>query len=144
MDTANFFETEANLPEELRGRVPTLRVIPMVADSNPSGDIFGGWILSQMDLAGASHAHQFVRGRIVTVGIEAISFHKPVFLGDQVSFYTKVFKVGTTSVTIKVESWALRSVSGAYGYIKVTEGLYTYVHIDETRKPKKIKHDQNI
>lgn len=144
MDTANFFETEANLPEELRGRVPTLRVIPMVADSNPSGDIFGGWILSQMDLAGASHAHLFVRGRIVTVGIEAISFHKPVFLGDQVSFYTKVFKVGTTSVTIKVESWALRSVSGTYGYIKVTEGLYTYVHIDETRKPKKIKHDQNI
>ncbi len=141
MDTAKIFEAEVHLPEELNGRVPALRVIPMVADSNPSGDIFGGWILSQMDLAGASHAHLVVRGRIVTVGIEAISFHKPVFLGDQVSFYTKVFKLGTTSVTIKVESWALRSISGEYGYIKVTEGLYTYVHIDEFRKPKKINRD---
>ncbi len=142
MDTQNNPDMEPELPAELQGRVPTLRVIPMLPDSNPNGDIFGGWILSQMDLAGASRAHQYVRGRIVTVGLDAISFHKPVFLGDQVSFYTKVFKTGTTSITIKVESWAMRHTSQkAYEYIKVTEGLYTYVHIDQNRKPAKIHRE---
>ena len=78
-------------------------------------------------------------GRIVTVGVEAMAFHKPVFLGDLVSFYTEVFKVGQSSITIKIESWALRHKYGRnYEYIKVTEGLYTYVHIDENRKPAKI------
>ncbi len=140
MDRTKFKEMEPELPEELKGRVPTLKVIPLLHDSNPSGDIFGGWILSQMDLAGASRAHQVVGGRVVTVGVETMAFHKPVFLGDQVSFYTKVFKVGNTSITIKIESWALRHGSGGkYAYIKVTEGLYTYVHIDEHRKPAKIK-----
>lgn len=135
-------ETEPELPPELLARVPTLKVIPMLPDSNPSGDIFGGWILSQMDLAGASRAYQYVGGRIVTVGVEAISFHKPVFLGDQVSFYTKVSKVGQTSITIHVESWALRHKFGRdCKYLKVTEGLYTYVHIDENRQPKKISHE---
>ena len=140
MDTANFQVDEPELPEELKGRVPTLKVIPMLPDSNPNGDIFGGWILSQMDLAGASRAYQVARGRIVTVGVEAMAFHRPVFLGDQVSFFTKVFKVGTTSITIKIESWALRHTFGNnYEYIKVTEGLYTYVHINENRKPAPIK-----
>lgn len=139
--TEQFFEEiEPELPDELKGRVPTLKVIPMLPNSNPNGDIFGGWILSQMDLAGASRAYQHVGGRIVTVGVEAISFHKPVFLGDQVSFYTKVSKVGQTSITIHIESWALRHAFGRnYEYIKVTEGLYTYVHIDENRKPAKIR-----
>lgn len=142
MSTANFEENDPVMPEELKGRIPTLKVIPMLPDSNPNGDIFGGWILSQMDLAGASRAYQVARGRIVTVGVEAMSFHKPVFLGDQVSFYTKVFKVGRTSITIKVESWALRHAFGQdYQYLKVTEGLYTYVHIDEERKPAPIRHD---
>lgn len=127
------------LPAELQGRVPTLKIIPMLPDSNPNGDIFGGWILSQMDLAGASRAFQYVGGRIVTVGVEAISFHKPVFLGDEVSFYTQISKVGQTSITIKIESWALRHAFGRnYEYIRVTEGLYTYVHIDENRKPSQI------
>ncbi len=139
MDQQNFGETEPALPPELAGRVPTLKVIPLLPESNPSGDIFGGWILSQMDLAGASCAYQYVRGRIVTVGVEAMSFHNPVFLGDQVSFFTKVFKVGRTSITIKIESWALRHNFGRnYEYIKVTEGLYTYVHIDEYRQPQQI------
>ncbi|MFA5592010.1 MAG: acyl-CoA thioesterase [Micavibrio sp.] len=131
---------EPSLPPELEGRVPTLKIIPMLPDSNPNGDIFGGWLLSQMDLAGASRAYQYVRGRIVTVGVEAISFHKPVFLGDEVSFYTQISKVGTTSITIKIESWALRHVFGRdCEYIKVTEGLYTYVHIDEKRQPAPIE-----
>ena len=140
MDSANFHEVEPELPEELKGRVPTLKVIPMLPDSNPNGDIFGGWILSQMDLAGASRAYQYVMGRIVTVGVEAISFHRPVFLGDEVSFYTKVSKVGSTSITIEIESWALRHTFGRnYEYLRVTEGLYTYVHIDENRKPVNIR-----
>lgn len=140
MTNVNYEELEPVLPEELRGRVPTLTIIPMLPDSNPNGDIFGGWILSQMDLAGAARAHQVVRGRIVTVGVEAMSFHKPVLLGDQVSFFTKVSKVGTTSITIEIESWALRHRHGRdYEYIKVTEGFYTYVHIDEKRIPTKIQ-----
>lgn len=139
MSDPKFQDMDPELPIELRGRVPTLKVMPMLPDSNPSGDIFGGWILSQMDLAGASRAYQHVMGRIVTVGVEAMAFHKPVFLGDLVSFYTEVFKVGQSSITIKIESWALRHTYGRnYAYIKVTEGLYTYVHIDENRKPAKI------
>jgi acyl-CoA thioesterase YciA len=139
MDHTKFENMEPVVPDELKGRIPTLKVIPMLPDSNPNGDIFGGWILSQMDLAGASRAYQRVGGRIVTVGVETMAFHKPVFLGDEVSFYTQVFKVGQTSITIKIESWALRHTFGRnYEYIKVTEGLYTYVHIDENRKPAKI------
>ena len=142
MKPMNYTDLEPELPEELKNRIPTLKVIPQLPDSNPSGDIFGGWILSQMDLAGASRAYQVVGGRIVTVGVEAMSFHRPVFLGDQVSFFTKVSKVGQTSITIKIESWALRHTQGRnYEYIKVTEGLYTYVHIDERRRPAKINRD---
>lgn len=140
MVISNYEELEPSVPAELRDRIPTLKIIPMLPDSNPNGDIFGGWILSQMDLAGAARAYQVVGGRIVTVGVEAMSFHKPVFLGDQVSFYTKVAKVGHTSITIEIESWALRHRHGQdYEYIKVTEGLYTYVHIDEERKPTSIR-----
>jgi acyl-CoA thioesterase YciA len=139
MTDPKFQDMDPELPPELRGRIPTLKVMPMLPDSNPSGDIFGGWILSQMDLAGASRAYQHVMGRIVTVGVEAMAFHKPVFLGDLVSFYTEVFKVGQSSITIKIENWALRHTFGRnYAHIKVTEGLYTYVHIDENRKPAKI------
>lgn len=140
MDESFIPYTEPVLPKELIGKIPTLKVIPMLCDSNPSGDIFGGWILSQMDLAGASRAYQYVGGRIVTVGVEAISFHKPVFLGDEVSFYTRISKLGRTSITIGIESWALRHAHGKnYEYIKVTEGLYTYVHIDHERKPAVIQ-----
>jgi acyl-CoA thioesterase YciA len=139
MNPVNFNENEPILPKELQGRIPTLKVIPMLPDSNPSKDIFGGWILSQMDLAGASRAYQYVGGRIVTVGVEAMAFHQPVFLGDEVSFYTQISKIGTSSITIKIESWALRHAFGRnYKYIKVTEGLYSYVHIDENRKPAPI------
>lgn len=140
MSSPTYEEFEPELPDELKGRVPTLKVMPLLPDSNPGGDIFGGWILSQMDLAGAARAYQVVGGRIVTVGVEAMSFHKPVFLGDQVSFFTKVSKVGQTSITIEIESWVLRHSHGQnYEYLKVTEGYYTYVHIDEKRRPTKIR-----
>lgn len=132
-NTKNSFDDLSNMPEEIGGRIPTLRVIAMPSDANPSGDIFGGWILSQMDLAGAAHAYKFCENRIVTVGIEAMNFHKPVFIGDEVSFFTDIQRVGNTSLTIKVESWAFRRAGGHYE--KVTEGLYTYVTIDGDRNP---------
>ncbi|MGQ0526666.1 MAG: acyl-CoA thioesterase [Alphaproteobacteria bacterium] len=120
-------------PAELKGRNSTIRLIAMPADANPSGDIFGGWILAHMDLAGGAHAFKHLNHRVVTVGIEAMSFHKPVFIGDDVAFYTKIFRTGRTSVTIKIESWAYRR--NGEGYVKVTEGLFTYVQIDDNRVP---------
>src|SRR5690348_12299714 len=82
-----------------------LRTIAMPADTNPAGDIFGGWLLSQMDLAGASAAVRRAKGRVVTVGMDAISFYEPVEVGDEVSCYTKLQRVGRTSLTIEVEAW---------------------------------------
>lgn len=124
------------MPAEIAGRVPTLRTYAMPADSNANGDIFGGWLLSQMDMAGGARAYEFAGGRVVTVGIEAMTFHKPVFIGDEVSVYTDVVRSGRTSVTVRVESWARRRESRAY--VKVTEGLFTFVHIDQSRQPAEI------
>ena len=132
-NTKKSFDDLQKMPDEIEGRIPTIRMIAMPKDSNPSGDVFGGWILSQMDLAGAAHAYKHLEHRIVTVGIEAMNFHKPVFIGDEVSFYTHIEKVGNTSITIKIESWAFRRQGGSYE--KVTEGLYTYVTIDKDRRP---------
>src|ERR1700761_8484442 len=101
---------------------PAIRTIAMPADTNPSGDIFGGWLLSQMDVAGSVCARQRARGRIATVAVEAMKFHKPVLVGDLVSCYGEVIRVGRTSLTIKVESWVVRT-SGAPE--KVTEGVLT-------------------
>jgi len=128
--------TPRNLPDVH----PTLRVIPMPADTNAYGDVFGGWLLSQMDLAGASEATRCAGGRVVTIGIESMSFHMPVFVGDEVSFYTTIKRVGRTSITVHVESWArARDVENTR---MVTEGIYTFVSIDTNRKPKEIKnHD---
>jgi acyl-CoA thioesterase YciA len=114
-------------------RCPSLRTIAMPADANANGDIFGGWMLSQMDLAGSIIATQTAKARVATVGVEAMSFHKPVFIGDEVSCYCRVDRIGRTSITIHVESWA-RSRLGETAQ-KVTEGKYTYVAIDENRHP---------
>lgn len=112
---------------------PALRTIAMPADTNPSGDIFGGWLLAQMDLAGSTAAQERSKSRVVTVGIEAMTFHRPVFVGDEVSCYAEVVKVGTTSVSVMVESWARRRRSGES--VKVTEGQFTYVAIGDDRRP---------
>ena len=117
---------------------PTLRVIPMPCDTNAEGDIFGGWLLAQMDLAGASKAYQVVGGRIVTVGVDSMNFHKPVFVGDEVSFYTKTKRIGRTSISVHVEAWA-RQRHTPEDHRRVTEGVFTYVALDENRKPTEIK-----
>jgi len=115
---------------------PALRAIAMPADTNPSGDIFGGWLLSQMDLAGGYAAGQRAKGRVATIAIEAMKFHRPVVVGDEVSCYAEVTRVGRSSITILVEAWA-RSPHGDMR-IKVTEGVFTYVAIDEQRRPRPV------
>ena len=122
-------------------RAPIIRTTTTEADANPGGDIFGGWLLGQMDVAGGVHAYAHVQTRVVTVGIEAMSFHQPVFVGEEVSFYTAIDKIGNTSITIKIEAWAKRKSDGRD--VHVTEGLFTYVSIDENRQPKSISSQRN-
>jgi acyl-CoA thioesterase YciA len=112
---------------------PTLRAIAMPADANPHGDIFGGWLLSQMDLAGGTVATRRAKGRTVTVAITAMTFHRPVFIGDEVTCYATIIKVGRTSITVKVESWARRGIGDEQ--IAVTEGIFTYVSVGSDRRP---------
>lgn len=112
----------------------------MPADTNPSGDVFGGWLLSQMDLAASSAAAQIAQGRVVTVGIEAMSFHEPVEVGDEVSCYTQLVRVGRTSITIHVEAWRRRGLNPQR--TKVTEGVFSYVKIDSQRRPVEVSRPQ--
>ncbi|AWK87059.1 acyl-CoA thioesterase [Azospirillum thermophilum] len=118
-------------------RGPALRAIAMPADTNPNGDIFGGWLLSQMDLAGGMVAVRRSQGRVATVGIEAMTFHKPVFVGDEVSCFATVERVGRTSIRVRVETWVRRERKQSEP-IKVTEGVFTYVAIDADRKPREV------
>jgi acyl-CoA thioesterase YciA len=106
----------------------------MPADANPAGDIFGGWVLSQMDLAGGVLAHRRAQGRAATVAVTGMTFHLPVFVGDEVSCYAEIVKTGRTSVTVKIESWARRNATDEH--VKVTEGTFTYVAIGADRKPR--------
>jgi len=112
---------------------PTLRAIAMPADANPHGDIFGGWLLSQMDLAGGTAATRRAKGRTVTVAVTAMTFHRPVFIGDEVTCYADIIKVGRTSITVKVESWVRRGIGDEQ--IEVTEGIFTYVAVGSDRRP---------
>ena len=117
---------------------PSLRTVAMPADANPSGDIFGGWIMSQMDLAGAIFASYLVEGRLVTVAVEGMTFHLPVFVGDQVSCYCKLTRTGNTSISVHIETWVRRKQVGEQ-HLKVTEATYTYVCVDDQRKPTPIR-----
>ncbi len=114
---------------------PTLRVVPRPADTNVSGDIFGGWIMSQVDIAGAIVAVRCARGRVVTVAVNAFQFKQPVFLGDIVSFYAEIVSVGTTSITVDVTVYAERRAYQkpveTVEVVKVTEAVLTYVSVDE-------------
>jgi len=126
-----------SLPKDLQ---PVLRVMTRQADANSNGDIFGGWIMSQVDIAGAIVAAHRVEGRIVTVAVNSFHFQKPVFIGDVVSFYAKISKIGRTSISVDVTVYAERGWNSAqHGeVVKVTEAMLTYVAIDEHRKPRAI------
>ncbi len=118
------------------GREPALRTFAMPADANPNGDIFGGWLMAQMDLAGAVAALRRARGRVATVAVDAMTFHKPVFVGDLVSCYAEVVKVGRSSMTVTVETFVERRASRAIE--KVTEATFTYVAIDAEGRPRPV------
>jgi len=113
-----------------------LRTIAMPVFANAHGDIFGGWLLSQMDLAGSAIAIRRANGRVVTVAVTAMSFQRPVFVGDEVSCYAKIVKVGRTSITVEVEAFARRDRSCEA--IKVTQGVFTYVAVDAQSKPRPV------
>ena len=123
-----------DMPSQAGG--PALRTIAMPADANPNGDIFGGWVLSQMDMAGGVVASKRAKGRVATVGIEAMKFHRPVMIGDEVSCYAVIDRVGNTSIRVRVETWASRWQTTEP--IKVTEGVFTYVAIGEDRRPRPV------
>jgi len=114
--------------------VPLVRVIAMPADANPNGDIFGGWLLAQMDLAGGSLATQRARGRCATVAVDGMVFHEPVFVGDEVSCYGELVRTGRTSMTVRIEAWRRHLPSDEVR--KVTEAIFTYVAIGEDRRPR--------
>ena len=126
-------ETSLETPEGER----TITVVAQPADTNPSGDIFGGWILSQMDVAGGVAASRRAQGRTVTIGVKEMEFHKPVRVGDLVSCYTQVLKVGKTSMSIKIETWTTNHYNPT-PLQKVTEGVFTYVALDENRNPRPV------
>lgn len=113
-----------------------IRTVAMPADTNPNGDIFGGWVLSQMDMAGGMIATRRAHGRVATVAITTMTFRLPVLVGDEVSCYGEITKIGNTSITIKIESWVRRGRGGEQ--IKVTEGIFTFVAIGEDRRPRKV------
>lgn len=110
------------------------RVIAMPADTNPEGDIFGGWLLAQMDVAGATPAFALAHGRCATVAVDAMVFHQPVSVGDEVSIYARVIHTGRTSIRVHVEAW--KRPRAADAIIRVTEGVFTYVAIGPDRKPR--------
>ncbi|EDX80220.1 acyl-CoA thioester hydrolase [Brevundimonas sp. EAKA] len=120
-------------PPETR---PVGRIIAMPADTNPEGDIFGGWLLAQMDVAGATPAFELAQGRCATVALDGMVFHQPVAVGDEVSIYADVISTGRTSIRIHVEAWKRARGQPLATSVRVTQGVFTYVAIDENRKPR--------
>jgi acyl-CoA thioesterase YciA len=116
---------------------PVLRVVPMPADANFHGDIFGGWIMSQVDIAGAIPASRRARGRVATVAVNSFVFKQPVLIGDVVSFFAKITRVGRTSITVEVEVYAERN-PGREIIVKVTDASLTYVAVGPDRKPREL------
>ncbi len=135
--------TETNLPPDpLSVKLPldkelVLKVIPMPGDCNANGDIFGGWVMSQVDLAGAVLPARYVDGRMATVAVNQFIFKQPVRVGDLLSFFASVTRIGTTSITVQVEVYAERLRSQGK-YVKVTEASLTYVAIDDAGKPREV------
>ena len=117
-----------------------IRTLAMPADANPSGDIFGGWVLAQMDVAGGIAAARYAGGRVATVAIDAMTFHLPVYIGDVLGVYTRQTRVGTTSVTYHLEAWAERRRTREL--VRVTEGLFVFVALDDNGRPRAIAREE--
>ncbi len=114
----------------------SLQTLAMPSNSNPNGDIFGGWIMSQMDIAGGIHAVDIAEGRVVTVAVDAMTFHLPVFVGDVVTCYCKTDRIGNSSIAVRVEAWVRRRFTKTVE--RVTGGLFTFVAIDDEGKPRPV------
>ena len=127
-------EATVTLPD----REPALRVVPLPADVNSYGDIFGGWVMSQVDIAGAIPAAALARGRVATVAVNSFVFKQPVLVGDVVSFYSKITRIGRTSITVEVEVFAQRNPSDVI-CVKVTEASLTYVAVGPDRRPREVR-----
>lgn len=125
------FEAPTALPD----RQPTLRVAAMPSDANYTGDIFGGWLMGQVDIAGSIPAVHRAKGRVATIAVNSFVFKQPIFVGDIVSFYTKILKAGTTSITVEVEVYVQRDPENPT-CLKVTDATLTYVAVGEDRKPR--------
>ena len=119
---------------------PVVRTIAMPSDTNPAGDIFGGWLMGQMDLAAGNVAARRSRGRCATISVDAMTFHSPVFVGDEVSLYAWIVAVGRTSIRIQVEVWRRERTGEAT--VKVTEGRFTFVAIDADRRPRVVPPEE--
>lgn len=122
-------------------REPTLRVVAMPSDCNYTGDVFGGWIMAQVDVAGSIPALHRAKGRVATVAVNSFIFKQPLFMGDVVSFYTQIVKVGRTSITVEVEVYAQRDPAKPI-CVKVTEATLTYVAVGEDRKPRVVPPEE--
>jgi acyl-CoA thioesterase YciA len=129
----------AQLVELPKGREVVLRVVPMPSDANYTGDIFGGWIMSQVDIAGSIPALRLARGRVATVAVNSFTFKQPVLIGDLVSFYAEIVRVGRTSITVDVEVYAQRRT--LHEAVKVTEATLTYVAVDDQRRPRPVNRE---
>ena len=138
-------ETKAQAPFDETGE-PTgdlcIRTLAMPADTNANGDIFGGWLLSQMDVGGGVFASKVANSRTVTVAIEAMNFRKPVFVGDLVSVHASLVRIGKTSITVHLDAWVLRRKEMLS--ILVTDGNFTYVAIDDHGRPQAVKRDATV
>ncbi len=128
---------KANENVTLPDRQPSLRVVPMPADANQNGDIFGGWVMSQVDIAGSIPAARRARGRVATVAVNSFVFREPVLIGDIVSFYADITREGRTSITVAVEVYAQRNPTEVI-CVKVTEASLTYVAVGMDRRPREL------
>jgi acyl-CoA thioesterase YciA len=127
-------------PAMLPDRQPALRVVPMPADVNQNGDIFGGWVMSQVDIAGSIPASRRARGRVATVAVNSFVFREPVLIGDLVSFYADITREGRTSITVAVEVYAQRNPTDVI-CVKVTEASLTYVAVGADRRPRELPEE---
>ncbi len=124
-----------NDAEGARGEL-VIRTLAMPADANPAGDIFGGWVLSQMDIAGGVMASQRAQGRVATVAVDAMTFHLPVYVGDVLCVYAEIEKIGHTSITVWLEAWALRGRLGEQ--VRVTGGRFVFVALGDDGRPRAV------
>lgn len=131
------------IPSVLPDKQPSLRVMPMPADVNHNGDVFGGWIMAQVDVAGAVPAMRRARGRVATVSVNSFLFKQPVSVGDILSFYAEIVKVGSSSITVDVEVYAQRNPENPV-VVKVTEAVLTYVAVEKSGQKRQIPPDLDV